>query len=488
MIDSLTYTQLLRRNRSFRRLWVGQVISELGNWFNFIAALGLVRVISGASPEATTIMLLARLAPFTLFAPLAGAFVDRWSRRTVMIAMDLLRVVVALGFLLVRRPEDLWFAYVCTASLSFFGTFFEAAKNAAVPNITGERDLLAGNALMFSSRFLLMSLGAALGGWTAAHVGYEAAFVINAISFIASAYSVWLVPEKETRNRSEDVAPKQPRSLYRGYWSDMREGWTYIVTHAPVATILGINILWATGGGATNLIIERLGALVFAGQSSIRPDSAVAAFYFANGFGLFIGMMIARRVGAYFELRKRTVAFIGWSLFIQGVFYALSGAMPSLVLSCVMLSISRILLGAEFAVQETLLMRLVPDHLRGRVSTSDRAAEMLIWAFSTAVAGWSLHTISVRSLTVFSGLLSGTAGILWLVLFVTQRVRLPKRLGGEEVERSRSRWQQQVINPAPADCLLLLLQSRPCALELAVANQSHSSSRWARAWWRWRLR
>lgn len=425
-MDSLTYTQLLRRNRSFRRLWGGQVISELGNWFNFIAALGLVRVVSNAAPEVTTIILIARLVPFTLFAPLAGAFVDRWSRRTVMIVTDLLRVVIALGFLMVHRPEDLWIAYLCTILLSVFSTFFEAAKNAAVPNITGERDLLAGNALMFSSRFLLMSIGAALGGWTAAHVGYQAAFIINALSFFASAYSVWLVPEEETRSSTEAVTEK-PRSLYRGYWSDMREGWTYIVRHAPVATILGINILWATGGGATNLIADRLGALVFAGTN---PDSAVAAFYFAGGIGLFIGMIVARRVGAYFELRKRTVAFIGWSLFIQGVFFALAGVMPTLVWSCVMICISRVLLGAEFAIQETLLMRLVPDSLRGRVSTSDRAAEMLIWALSTGAAGWSLRTITPRSLTVICGLLSGTAGLLWLVLFVTQRVRLPKKVSG----------------------------------------------------------
>src|SRR5918911_3161673 len=123
-MDSLTYLQLLRRNQTFRRLWTGQVISELGNWFNFIAVLGLVRVVSHAAPEVTTIVLVVRLVPFTLLAPLAGAFVDRWSRRTVMIVTDLLRVVVALGFLLVRRPEDLWIAYLCTALLSFSGTFF----------------------------------------------------------------------------------------------------------------------------------------------------------------------------------------------------------------------------------------------------------------------------------------------------------------------------------------------------------------------------
>ena len=431
-MDSLTYFQLLHRNRSFRRLFVGQVISELGNWFNFIAALGLVRAVSNASAEVTTIILIARLVPFTLFAPLAGAFVDRWSRRTVMIVTDLLRVAVALGFLLVRRPEDLWIAYLCTVLLALFGAFFEAAKNAAVPNITGDKDLLAGNALMFSSRFLFMSLGAALGGWTAASVGYEAAFIVNAISFFASAYSVWLVPEEETRQASVETAQTGAKKLYSGYGADLRQGWTYIVTHGPVAAILAANIVWAIGGGATNLIAERLGALVFAGQNGVSQDSAVAALYFANGMGLFLGMMIARRVGIYFEMKRRTVGFIGWSLVVQGIIYAFVGFMPTLWSACAVLLISRIVLSAEFAVQEALLMRLVPDNLRGRVSTTDRAAEMLIWSLSTAAAGWSLKFISSRMLTIVAGLLSGLAGVMWLVLFVTRTVRLPQKIESHE--------------------------------------------------------
>jgi Major Facilitator Superfamily len=427
-MDSLTYMQLLGTNRSFRRLWIGQVISELGNWFNFIAALGLVRVVSNKSPEATTILLLCRLIPFTLFAPLAGAFVDRWSRRVVMIVTDLARVAVALGFLFVRRPEDLWIAYVCTVLLSFFGTFFEAAKNAAVPNITGERDLLAGNALMFSSRFLLMSFGAALGGFTSANVGYKAAFIVNAVSFLASAYSVWLVPERETRQaESSSTAQSKSDKRRRSYISDIREGWSYIVSHTQVAAILGINVLWATGGGAINLISDRLGGLEFAGDHGVSSDSAVAALYFAAGLGLFFGMMIARRVGVYFEMVGQTAGFIGWALLAQGILFGLIGVMPGLVLACILLFISRVLLGAEFAVQETLLMRLVPDYLRGRVSTTDRATELLVWSFSTAAAGWSLKFISTRSLTVVSGLLSATSGLVWLVLVAIGKLKLPEK-------------------------------------------------------------
>jgi hypothetical protein len=92
-----------------------------------------------------------------------------------------------------------------------------------------------------------------------------------------------------------------------------------------------------------------------------------------------------------------------------------------------MLLVSRTVLGVEFAVQDTLLMRLVPDNLRGRVITTDRASELLIWSFSTTIAGWSLSFIVPRTLTIVSGLLSGTAGVVWLLLFAFQRVRLPKR-------------------------------------------------------------
>jgi len=425
-MDSLTYLQLLRGNRSFRRLWIGQVISELGNWFNFIAGLGLVRALSHGDPEVTTIMLLTRLLPFTIFAPLAGAFVDRWSRRTVMIVSDLARVGVAFGFLLVHGPEQFWIAYVCTGLLAFFGAFFEAAKNASLPNITGERDLLAGNALMFSSRFLLMSFGAMLGGWTAANVGYRAAFIVNAISFVASAFSVWLIPDEQTRQTAPATGELE-ESKRPAFWVDLREGWSYIVSHAPVAAIIFTNVFWASGGGAINLISDRLGGIVFAGEHGISGDSAVAALYFAAGIGLFIGMMIARRAGTYVEMRGKITGFIGWSLVAQGVIFALMGIMPSLRFACLLLFIGRILLGAEFAVQETLLMRLVPDKLRGRVSTTDRATEILVWSLSTSLAGWSLRAITPRTLTVIAGLLSATSGVFWLGLFASGRVRLPRR-------------------------------------------------------------
>src|SRR5260370_1315910 len=177
---SLGYGELIRTNRNFRNLLAGQFISELGNWFNFIAGLGLVRLVSDASPTAAGLFFVSRLLPFALASPIAGTFVDRFSRRTVMIATDLLRSVVALSFLL------------------------------------------------FSTRFLLMAVGSALGGWAAAVFGYKVAFLINAVSFLISAFTVWLIPEEATRdeNTAERMSDKQAREPFI---TELREGFSYAI-------------------------------------------------------------------------------------------------------------------------------------------------------------------------------------------------------------------------------------------------------------------
>jgi MFS family permease len=432
---TLTYRQLLTGNRSFRNLWAGQVVSELGNWFNFVAGLGLVRAVTNASPEATAILVILRMMPFALFAPLAGAFVDRWPRRAVMLASDAARAVLALGFIFVRDAGDIWIAYACTVLSTLLAAFFEAARNAAMPNVVGDRGLLAGNALMFSSRFLLMSVGSALGGTATFWLGYEVAFVVNALSFVVSAYSVWLVPESDLRASEESaVGGASESGARRGrlrVFADVRDGWAFIARHRLVAALIGINILWATGG-AHNLIYDRLG-VIFSQAEGWNSDAAVAAIYTTVGAGLFIGMMLARRIGSKVELRGATPAFIGWTLIAHGIFFALAGLMPTLWAACLMILLSRAIVGVEFAVQETLLMRMLPDDYRGRVSTTDRAAEIMMVSIATAAAGRLLDAgASARALTVASGLLSATPGVMWLLLFAAGKLSMPARRPADE--------------------------------------------------------
>lgn len=413
-MQSLSYGQLLRTNRHFRNLLAGQMISELGNWFNFIASLGLVRMVSDASPIVAGVLFACRLIPFAFVSPIAGTFVDRFSRRQVMIATDIARVFVALAFLLVTTESDLWIAYLATVLLSTFGAFFEGAKNAATPNLTGKEGLLAGTALMFSTRFLLMAIGSALGGWAAAVFGYKVAFLINAVSFLASAYSVWLVPETATRDAAtaERMAAKEKREPFM---TELREGLRYTVKNHFAATILIMNVIWATGGGAINIIFERFGGIYFAGKEGWNPDVAVALMWTASGFGLTLGMLIAHRTSVWLERTRGHTAFIGWTLIVHGIVFAIGGLMPTLLLFAVFAFVSRAIVGVEYAVQETLFQRSLPDYIRGRISTLDRGAELTMFGISSLIAGETMVYISPQTLTIISGVLSAFSGLIWFI-------------------------------------------------------------------------
>lgn len=413
-MSSLTYGELIKGNRNFRNLLAGQFISELGNWFNFIAGLGLVRMVSDASPTAAGIFFVCRLVPFAIASPIAGTFVDRFSRRQVMIITDLARVAVAMMFLLVSTPDNLWIAYLATILLSTFGAFFDGAKNAATPNLTGKEGLLAGTALMFSTRFLLMAVGSALGGWAAAMFGYEVAFLINAASFLVSAFTVWLIPEEATRDDETGLRMtgqvKKPK-----FTTELKEGFKYTLVNRFALTIIVMNMIWATGGGAINVVYERMGGVYFPSIEKWNPDIGVALLWTSAGLGLAFGMLIAHRTSVWLDLNKQHSHFIGWTLIIHGIIFSLAGVMPSLLLFAVFSFVSRVVIGVEYAIQETLFQRSLPDYIRGRISTLERGAELTVFGISSYITSEAMYYISPQALTIISGILSAGSGVLWFV-------------------------------------------------------------------------
>ncbi len=448
-MSSATYRELLRSNKNFRHLWTGQLISELGTWFSFIAELGLVRLLSG-SPLATTALLVSRLLPFLLAAPFAGVLVDRLSRKRVMIATDVLRAVVALGYLTVAPAQAVWIACVCGSLMSSLSVFFEGAKNAAMPNMVSWRELLTANVMMHSTRFLQFTVGSALGGLTAVSFGYNAAFTVNSLSFLASAIFIALIPESVMRSDPAKAA-NEPQSLLAAsrdaaqagelpiagieqpveqpsnhFLADLREGLAYVWATPFVRGVILINIGWATGGGMVNILYDRMGGHVFNSHGD-RGDWSVATLYTAAGAGLFIGMMLARRAGAWASDEKRAGRYIGWSLIAHGATFALSGLMPGLASMSLLIVVSRLIIGMEFGVQETLMMKVLPDEYRGRVFTTDRALELGAMTLSMMAAGWLLTWASPRAVIVTSGLLSACPGVIWLLAISLTRFGVPSR-------------------------------------------------------------
>lgn len=455
-----TYRELLKSNRNFRSLWTGQMISELGTWFSFIAELGLVRSMSG-SALTTTALLVARLLPFLLVAPMAGVFADRRSRRQIMIVSDLLRAVIALMFVAAGWMGSAWLVILCSALNASLSMFFESAKNASIPNLVTPRELLSANVLMFSTRFLQYTLGSAIGGLTAAQFGYDTAFVVNALSFAVSAVFIALIPANAMRRPGASSAPASEAAVSQApsdqaaiillpadpmsvetqgglpiagselplepeqgrFWSDVREGLRFIWANPFVRGVILVNVGWATGGGMTAILFDQIGGHEFAAGGP--GDWYVAALFSAGGVGVFFGMLLARRIGQWTVEQRRAGLYIGWSLLAHGVLFAIGGLMPTLTTMAIFIALSRVVLGAEFGVQETMMMRVLPDDYRGRVFTTDRSLEWSTMALATIVTGWLLTWFSPRALMVASGLLSASPGLIWLLALWLSRFKVP---------------------------------------------------------------
>jgi MFS family permease len=126
-------------------------------------------------------------------------------------------------------------------------------------------------------------------------------------------------------------------------------------------------------------------------------------------------MMIAHRVSRFLDARNLNRSFIGWTLVVHGILFAVAGLMPTLVLFMVFAFVSRAIVGVEYAVQETMFQRSLPDYIRGRISTLDRGAEMTIFGLSSYAASLAMYRITPESLTIISGILSASAGVLWFI-------------------------------------------------------------------------
>src|SRR6185295_6219171 len=182
-------TAILRNNRNFRLLFIGQTVSQLGDWFNSVAVFALLLDLTG-SATAVAWMMIVQFLPMAIVGPLAGVVVDRVDRKRLMIGADLFRGVMILGLLLVRRREQVWIAYVVTAVCVSAQAFFEPARTATIPNITSADELMPANALSSATWSAMLALGASIGGVVTAVAGRNVAFVVNALSFFASAYFI----------------------------------------------------------------------------------------------------------------------------------------------------------------------------------------------------------------------------------------------------------------------------------------------------------
>src|SRR3954465_830815 len=295
------FVRLLRDNHNYRNLWIGQVVSEVGDHFNNIAVFSLA---VGATKSGLVVsgVMLARAIPAMLIGPAAGVVLDRVNRKHAMVASDLIRALIAAMFILTVHGHRTWLLYVLSGLLMTASPFFTAGRAAILPSIATRDELHTANSLTQTTGWTTLTIGTFLGGASVAQLGYGWGFFANAMSFLVSAFCIsrLFLPGKGFR---------PARGAHSGKigvrpWHEYKEGLRYMRSVPLILGLLLINIGWATGGGAAQILFSVFGEIVFN-----RGPAGLGTVWGCAGIGLLCGGGVAYAIGRRlsFANYKRTI-------------------------------------------------------------------------------------------------------------------------------------------------------------------------------------
>ncbi len=396
---------VLRDNPNYRYTWMGQVVSEAGDHFNSIAVLSLAIHLTGSGMAVGGVMM-ARTVSAIVAGPIAGVVLDRFDRKRIMIASDLIRAVIAAAFVLVLTHHQRWLLYVLSGLLMFASPFFTSGRSAILPRITSGEEMHTANALTQTTAWLTLSFGTLLGGISTMQFGYEWAFIVNALSFVFSAAAIWRLKSAEGHFRPDRQAAHQQHSA-GAYWADFADSLRYMRSTPLILAIALAWVGWATGGGAAQILFTLYGELVFK-----RGPAGIGIIWSAAGFGLVAGGFFAHWLG-------KRISFVGYrhtislAFFIHGGAYILFAVMPTIYLASLFVGLSRVAMGTINVLNRTMLLTHVPDRYRGRVFSTAETMMNATMMVSLAIASIATQSVPTRTIGVVAGCLSASVAFFW---------------------------------------------------------------------------
>ena len=402
-ISIASYVRLLRGNRNFRRLWMAQIVSEIGDWFYTLSIYTLLLQLTGHAGS-VALALILQVLPQAFAGPTAGVVNDRLKRKHVMIAADLVRVVVVLSMMFVRSRSTVWLVYPLLLAETTMTAFFEPARSSVVPNIAAESEVLVANTLSSATWSVNLLIGASVGGVVAAFFGRDAVFILNGLSFLASAILIGGMRFAEPH--AEAAMPLRPRDLVD--FSPVLEGIRYIRNHPTL-----FPAVFAKAGeimvGPSWVIFTVMGAHEFAvhGRGIDAAGGAMLGMSIllgGRGLGALVGPLVSARWAGNNDGRLRLGILFGYLVIAVG--YGTLGVVRNVWMAAVCAMLAHAGGSTVWVFSTTLLQIHTEDRFRGRVFAADLGLGSLTFAITAYGAGRFLDAgFSARTVATSTGVL-----------------------------------------------------------------------------------
>jgi len=378
-LSDVGYYELLKTNRKFRTFWSASVISMLGEWFNTIALFTLILKYSG-SEAMLGLLFTIRMLGFAILQPITGLLADRWSRKWMMVISNIIQMFLALCFLLVDGPEDLWWLIGLSGVMMLLHGAYMTAERAALPNIVSDEELTTANALDSATWSTALAFGTFLGGIVVSEYGVEVAFIVDSVTFLIGALILLRL------RIPQEVSADMKGPLFRTAFSNIKDGFSRLISEPRLKRIVFAKTTWnLAGGGLAAVYLVLAGARMSPGEMA----AGIGLFFMARGIGTGIGPILARR---YLTDERRWPALIGILVSISGFFYLLIGLtlFENFYLTIILVIIAHSASGANWVLSNILTQKWVEDKVRGRVFSIDMLLMSVSFSLSTFVAGWLL--------------------------------------------------------------------------------------------------
>ncbi len=366
--------RLLQEASNLRLLVLATFGSGLGTYLAALALTVHVYDVTG-SPNWVGALLIADFLPMVAIGLALGPLVDRFSRRRLMIASDLVRLAVFCVLPFVDRPGVI----VALAAVTGVATgFFRPAAHAALPNLVSAADLPTANSLLQTVENLAWLIGPVAGGALVAAWGTDVAYWINAVTFLVSALLLLRIAESALRGGD---------MMSRGHWRDVADGLAVVLRSPPLFMVL---VVWSVAivGNAFFNVAE----IFFAKDVLDSGDLGFGILVGATGLGLTIGGFFGGRWIDRFGVTRVYIV----SLALWGAGVAAAAVSPWLALAAAFVAIGLVGNGAAVVCNLLLVQRGAPDHLRGRAFTVIMSANYLLLGLGMAAAGPLTEAIGGR--------------------------------------------------------------------------------------------
>jgi MFS family permease len=393
-VESTSRLGLFRRSRPFTYLFLATAGSSFGT---YLAAVALVLQVWDQTGSGVWVaaLLIADFLPIVVIGFLLGPLIDRFSRRWLMIAADLVRLGVFAALPFVDSAGGL----VLAAGVAGVATgFFFPAATAAIPNLVDEDDLANANSLTVTVDTLSMTIGPVIGTLLVATWGTSVPYVVNAVTFLFSAVLVARIPE--TRLRSADP-------LTRGHWRDVADGLRLVVTARPLLTVLVVWNVALLGSGGINVA-----EVIFAKDTLDAGDLGYGALVGASGVGLAIGSFLSASALGKVGLRRNYVG----SLALMGVGWGAAALSGSIWLAAAFVVGGAAGNGAVVVCNRLLVQRGAPDQYRGRALATIMSSNYAVVGLAMAASGVLVDVVGARAVWVAAASLFLVAALVALVM------------------------------------------------------------------------